>query len=214
MIDIENHYEGRFVLRISGVVCDIEKRNIQIDNYGNIINIQMIFKRDLEKIQIGQEILLYIESNEFFVFSDTIKWNGFLDKNIRDFIVQFENVSGIGTTTAANIYECLSLKGMSMKEICDEISVGNIELFCNIPGMDEKRAQKLVNSLRDTITYSEFYESNRDIFEQDVQVNEAIKILFSLGYVKSDIDNVISKIKINDDITAMEIVERAIELLR
>ena len=213
MIDIDNNYEDRFVLMISGVVLDMDKTAIKIDNFGNIINVRMIFRSDLDKVQIGQEIKIYIELNEFSVSSNTVKWYGFFDKNVRNFISQFEGVSGIGRMGAASIYESLLVNGMSMKDICDEISVGNVELFCKVPGIGEKSAQRIVNSLKNTITYPETYEINTDVSVNNSQVNEAVEILFSLGFVKSDVDNVISRLVIDNTITAMEIVDKAVEML-
>lgn len=198
-------------LVITGIVEEInfEKETVRFNNEDDIVDIRILLKNDIKKIICGQTIKLYIK---FQVDSDdNIEVHGFLDKSERDFIAQFDSVNGIGPKGAASIYETLTAKGMSMRDICFEISIGNYRVLTEAPGIGPKAAQKLIDELKNVITVD---ENSSILVSDNIQMREAVDTLKSLGFVQSDIDNVLCQIDINAEMQTMDIVQAAIEALQ
>lgn len=91
--------------------------------------------------QIGEETLLY---TSFIVRELSQTLYGFSEALERDFFEALLNVSGIGPKTA------LSLIGhMSLSDLQQAISDGNIPQIVRVPGIGKKTAERLVIELRD-----------------------------------------------------------------
>ena len=198
-------------LVINGLVenIDVEKKTIRLNNEGEVIDIEISLEDDIKKIVCGEELKLYIKlrmnlDNDIFV-------EGYLEKSKMDFLAQFDCVPGVGPKCISAIYETLTEKGMSMNDICFEISVGNYSVLDGVPGVGEKVAHRIIDTLKDTITVGEI---SSNLVSDNKQIGGAVDTLKSLGFVQSDIDTAIGKLNIRPGMQSMDIVQMAIEVLQ
>lgn len=207
--------QGYLRLVITGVVEDInlEEKIIRLNNEEEVVDVKMILENDIKQMVCGQAIKLYIKIRAD-IPDDDLEIQGYLDKSERDFIAQFElheDGFGVGPKGAASIYETLTAKGMSMKDICFEVSIGNYSVLEGVPGVGAKTAHKIINTLKDVITVG---ENSSILVNDNGQISEAVDTLKTLGFVQSDIDNVLSQINVNTEMQAIDIVQAAIEALQ
>lgn len=184
---------------ISGIVNKINDSIVEINTDGEINKVVFYSKQDIMSMNIGQKINFYAEivgrdDNDEDIY-------GYLSKNVRLFVEQFECVPGIGRKTAMDIYNNLTEKGMSMKSICLEIASKNVILLETI--IAPKCAQRIIDSLNNSIKCF----SDSELQSDNSLMLEAKEILLSLGFLNSDIDKAISKVNMSDKNSAMEVVE-------
>lgn len=199
--------QGYFRLVITGLVKDInyEKNVIRLDNDGEEVNICILSNREINSIRVGEEIKVYIKIR---AVSEEMNVLGYLSKEVRDFVAQFECVNGVGAKGAMSIYETLISRGMSMKDICFEISVGNSEIFRDIDGIGSKTVQRILATLKDNIIST---EGISDTVSDNPQLVEVVETLKSLGFVQSDINSAIGQLDITSEMQVMDIVQAAIK---
>ena len=197
--------ERYFRMTVIGVVEEInyESGEINFNNDGELLNIVML-KSDIANFNIKQEIKVHIVINEFNVIF------GYLSKAVRDFLAQFDCVNGVSTRAAGRIYDYCVSKGMSMKDLCFEVSAGNYDLFTNAPGIGMKSSRRIVEALKDTIVYQE----DVDMSCENEQVLSAVETLKSLGFNQTNIKEVIKGIDVVDGMSSMDIVQKAIIILQ
>lgn len=129
--------------------------------------------------QIGEETLLY---TSFIVREQSQSLYGFMDAMERDFFEALMNVSGIGPKTA------LSLIGhMSLGDLHQAISSGNIPQIVRVPGIGKKTAERLIIELRDKMaafipSTSSPLSMHSAAGPQAQKVSDAMNALVHLGY--------------------------------
>lgn len=195
-------------LTISGNVKQIEDNIVTIDTDGELNQVIFYSFQDIKSIKVGQNIKFYAEINADC--NDEVRIFGYLSKIVRLFVAQFESVPGVGRKTSMLIYDTLTEQGMSMNDICFEISAGNVTLLSTIPGIGSKAAQRIIDSLQNSIIAF----SDSETKENSKLFDEAKEILLSLGFLQTDIDSAISKLEINREGSAMEIVENVVNVLQ
>lgn len=195
-------------LSMAGMVKQIDNNTVTIDTDGELNQVIFSSLQDIKSIKAGQNIKFYAEIiNE--VLEELVIY-GYLSKNVRLFVSQFESVPGVGRKCAMEIYNTLTERGMSMNDICFEISAGNAALLSTINGIGPKAAQRIIDSLQNSIIA---FSDSKTKQNSNLLV-EAKEILLSLGFVQSDIENAISEVKINLEGSAMEIVENVVSVLQ
>lgn len=159
-------------LSISGIVKKIEGVVVTIETDGELNQVRFYSAQDLKKIAVEQKIRFYAEIDE------NLDIYGYFSKSVRKFVAQFESVSGVGRRGAMAIYNTLTEQGMSMNDICYEISARNVMMLSKIPGLNIKCAQRIIDSLQSTIM--SFHDNGAD--GQKTLLNEAKEMLLSLGF--------------------------------
>lgn len=191
-------------LSMAGIVKQIDNDTVTIDTDGELNQVIFYSLQDIKSIKVGQNIKFYAE------ISEKLGIYGYFSRNVRLFVSQFESVPGIGRKAAMQIYNTLTERGMSMNDICFEISARNVMLLNTIPAIGPKSAQRIIDSLQNSIIAF----SDSETKENSNLLIEAKEILLSLGFLQSDIDNAIGKVEINLEGSAMEIVEKVVSVLQ
>ena len=153
------------------------------------------------------ELLTYLHVRE-----DIMELYGFYDDHERDVFMQLNSISGIGPRSAMNI-----LSGTNAIEFKKKIIESDVESLTSIPGIGTKTAKRIIVELKDKFTDQEtgsdldflLVSSDKD------KIDDVTKVLISLGYKRSAINQVIKKLASKDglDENIEDIIKGALKLL-
>ena len=151
--------------------------------------------KTFEKIgNIGNDEKLYIFTN---VKEDDISLYGFKTQNERELFRELIKISGVGPKLTLAI-----LSTYNVKDVINIVLDNNSKLFTKVPGLGEKKAQKIILDLKDKVKKLNIIEiqneneniSNGKNIISDTSntklllMKEDIKLaLESLGYVNADV---------------------------
>ncbi len=173
------------VKKIDYVVLDINglgyKIYISLNTFENLV-------------EIGNDERLYIHTN---VKEDDISYYGFKKENERELFKALISISGVGPKLALAI-----LSTYNVKEIIDIVLESNARLFTKVPGLGDKKAQKIILDLVDKVKKLNIIEIHNEITDtvkgreivsdtsntELLLMKEDIKLaLDSLGYSNADV---------------------------
>ena len=153
------------------------------------------------------ELLTYLHVRE-----DIMELYGFYDDHERDVFMQLNSISGIGPRSAMNI-----LSGTDPIEFKKKIIDSDVASLTSIPGIGTKTAKRIIVELKDKFTDQEtgsdldflLVSSDKD------KIDDVTKVLISLGYKRSAINQVIKKLVSKDglDENIEDIIKGALKLL-
>ena len=153
------------------------------------------------------ELLTYLHVRE-----DIMELYGFYDDHERDVFMQLNSISGIGPRSAMNI-----LSGTNPIEFKKKIIDSDVASLTSIPGIGTKTAKRIIVELKDKFTDQEtgsdldflLVSSDKD------KIDDVTKVLISLGYKRSAINQVIKKLVSKDglDENIEDITKGALKLL-
>ena len=153
------------------------------------------------------ELLTYLHVRE-----DIMELYGFYDNHERDVFMQLNSISGIGPRSAMNI-----LSGTNPIEFKKKIIDSDVASLTSIPGIGTKTAKRIIVELKDKFTDQEtgsdldflLVSSDKD------KIDDVTKVLISLGYKRSAINQVIKKLVSKDglDENIEDIIKGALKLL-
>ena len=153
------------------------------------------------------ELLTYLHVRE-----DIMELYGFYDDHERDVFMQLNSISGIGPRSAMNI-----LSGTNPIEFKKKIIDSDVASLTSIPGIGTKTAKRIIVELKDKFTDQEtgsdldflLVSSDKD------KIDDVTKVLISLGYKRSAINQVIKKLVAKDglDENIEDIIKGALKLL-
>ena len=153
------------------------------------------------------ELLTYLHVRE-----DIMELYGFYDDHERDVFMQLNSISGIGPRSALNI-----LSGTNPIEFKKKIIDSDVASLTSIPGIGTKTAKRIIVELKDKFTDQEtgsdldflLVSSDKD------KIDDVTKVLISLGYKRSAINQVIKKLVSKDglDENIEDIIKGALKLL-
>ena len=153
------------------------------------------------------ELLTYLHVRE-----DIMELYGFYDDHERDVFMQLNSISGIGPRSAMNI-----LSGTNPIEFKKKIIDSDVASLTSIPGIGTKTAKRIIVELKDKFTDQEtgsdldflLVSSDKD------KIDDVTKVLISLGYKRSAINQVIKKLVSKDglDENIEDIIKSALKLL-
>lgn len=144
--------------------------------------------------EVGQDEKLYTYTH---VKEDDISFYGFKTENERELFKALISTSGVGPKLALAI-----LSTYNVKDVIDIVVESNSKLFTKVPGLGDKKAQKIILDLKDKVkklNIIETYNENGEISRGKVIISdtsntkvllmkEDIKLaLESLGYVNADV---------------------------
>ena len=153
------------------------------------------------------ELLTYLHVRE-----DIMELYGFYDDLERDVFMQLNSISGIGPRSAMNI-----LSGIDPIEFKKKIIDSDVASLTSIPGIGTKTAKRMIVELKDKFTDQDT-GSDLDFLlvsgDKD-KIDDVTKVLISLGYKRSAINQVIKKLVTKDglDDNIEDIIKRALKLL-
>ena len=153
------------------------------------------------------ELLTYLHVRE-----DIMELYGFYNDHERDVFMQLNSISGIGPRSAMNI-----LSGTDPIEFKKKIIDSDVASLTSIPGIGTKTAKRMIVELKDKFTDQDT-GSDLDFLlvsgDKD-KIDDVTKVLISLGYKRSAINQVIKKLVTKDglDDNIEDIIKRALKLL-
>jgi len=153
------------------------------------------------------ELMTYLHVRE-----DIMELYGFYDDHERDVFMQLNSISGIGPRSAMNI-----LSGTDPIEFKKKIIDSDVASLTSIPGIGTKTAKRIIVELKDKFTDQDT-GSDLDFLlvsgDKD-KIDDVTKVLISLGYKRSAINQVIKKLvtKGGLDDNIEDIIKRALKLL-
>ena len=153
------------------------------------------------------ELLTYLHVRE-----DIMELYGFYDDHERDVFMQLNSISGIGPRSAMNI-----LSGTNPIEFKKKIIDSDVASLTSIPGIGTKTAKRIIVELKDKFTDKEtgsdldflLLSSDKD------KIDDVTKVLISLGYKRSAINQVIKKLVSKNvlDENIEDIIKGALKIL-
>jgi len=153
------------------------------------------------------ELLTYLHVRE-----DIMELYGFYDDHERDVFMQLNSISGIGPRSAMNI-----LSGTDPIEFKKKIIDSDVASLTSIPGIGTKTAKRIIVELKDKFTDQDT-GSDLDfllVSGDKGKIDDVTKVLISLGYKRSAINQVIKKLVTKDglDDNIEDIIKGALKLL-
>jgi len=153
------------------------------------------------------ELMTYLHVRE-----DIMELYGFYDDQERDLFMQLNSISGIGPRSAMNI-----LSGTDPIEFKKKIIDSDVASLTSIPGIGTKTAKRIIVELKDKFTDQDT-GSDLDfllVSDDKDKIDDVMKVLVSLGYKRSAINQVIKKLVTEDglDDNIEDIIKGALKLL-
>ena len=153
------------------------------------------------------ELLTYLHVRE-----DIMVLYGFYDDHERDVFMQLNSISGIGPRSAMNI-----LSGTDPIEFKKKIIDSDVASLTSIPGIGTKTAKRIIVELKDKFIDQDT-GSDLDfllVSDDKDKIDDVMKVLVSLGYKRSAINQVIKKLVTEDglDDNIEDIIKGALKLL-
>jgi len=136
------------------------------------------------------ELMTYLHVRE-----DIMELYGFYDDHERDVFMQLNSISGIGPRSAMNI-----LSGTDPIEFKKKIIDSDVASLTSIPGIGTKTAKRIIVELKDKFTDQDT-GSDLDFLllsGDKGKIEDVTKVLISLGYKRSAINQVIKKLVTKD----------------
>ncbi len=153
------------------------------------------------------ELLTYLHVRE-----DIMELYGFYDDHERDVFMQLNSISGIGPRSAMNI-----LSGTNPIEFKKKIIDSDVASLTSIPGIGTKTAKRIIVELKDKFTDQDTGSDLDFLLESSDKdkIDDVTKVLISLGYKPSAINQVIKKLVAKDglDENIEDIIKGALKLL-
>lgn len=165
----------------------------------------LLSKKDLETIQIGQDVELYIHTH---VREDAFDLFGFISPAHKQIFSLLISVSGIGPKIALNI-----LSVLSPSELKNAILHKDLAKLSAAPGIGKKTAERLALELKDKIIKIDIAIPNPSVADYSVKTSleQAIR---GLGFSKSQSDKAITSLNEEDlHLPLEELIKKTLNLL-
>jgi len=140
---------------------------LDVNGVGYLVNISIT---TFEKISEKETVSLFIHTN---VKEDSITLFGFFTQSEKEMFELLISISGIGPKVSLGI-----LSGISVDNLKEAISGGNVSRLIAIPGIGRKTAERVVLELRNKV---DAIRADGMIKETSAK-DEAISALATLGY--------------------------------
>ena len=164
--------------------------------------------------EVGVDQKVYIHTN---VKEDDISFYGFKSENERELFKALVSISGVGPKLALAI-----LSTYNTKDVIDIVLDANVKLLTKVPGLGDKKAQKLILDLKDKVkklNVLEIYRENGEVSQgksiisdtsnsRVLMMKEDLKLaLESLGYSNPDLSKWIN----DEELATYDRIEDAIK---
>lgn len=147
----------------------------------------------------------------FYVREDNISLYGFATKEELKMFELLISVSGVGAKSAISMLSAISPSDFAMAIISDDVTK-----LKKVPGVGAKTAQRIILELKDKLKNEEITENVGEqvanFVPNSTEVDEAMSALQILGYVKRDIEKVLSGLDLSGK-TTQEIIKLGLKYL-
>ncbi len=189
---------------------------IAIDINGLAYKVYISLKTYESLSDLGSNQKVYIYTN---VKEDNISFYGFKSENERELFRSLVSISGVGPKLALAI-----LSTYNTKDVIDIVLDGNVKLLTKVPGLGDKKAQKLILDLKDKVkklNILEIYKENGEVSQgksivsdtsnaKILMMKEDLKLaLESLGYSNPDLSKWIK----DEELAKYSRIEDAIKVI-
>ena len=184
---------------ISGVVEEIEKDKVVVDNNGIGYGI-FASQSTLEQIGIGEQVKIY---TYFSVREDAMQLYGFLSRQELQLFKLLIGVSGVGPKGGLAILSTCPGDSLSMAVLADDAKA-----ISKAPGIGAKTAQKIIIELKDKIVGETI---SKPMTKASGVVGDAVEALTALGYSQTMAYQAIKSIENVDGMDVEEILKKALK---
>lgn len=169
---------------------------IDINGLGYKVNISLKTYEDLKEVGEDEKLYIYTKVKE-----DDISFYGFKNESERELFKEIISINGVGPKLAIAI-----LSTFHVREVIDIVLGDQSKIFTRVPGLGDKKAQKIILDLKDKVkklNVIEQVKENKDILKGKnvisstspteistglLLMKEDVKMaLESLGYVNADV---------------------------
>lgn len=158
------------IATIQGEVLEINQDNAVINLGG--LGLRIFIPTPVKQaLRIGEVATLH---THLVVREDALTLYGFDTRETRDFYTVLLGVDGIGPRTALAV-----LSTMSLNSIRQAVASGQVEMFCHVPGIGKKTAQKMLLHLEDKVGGIHTTSFSYPMRDSD---SEILAALTALGY--------------------------------
>jgi len=189
---------------IRGTITDLKPAGIVVEAAG-VGYFATISLNTYSKLNGKKEVMLLIHQ---VIRDDAHLLFGFADKNERDIFRNLITVNGVGANTAM-----MMLSYLNTDEIISAITTENVTALKAVKGIGLKTAQRIIIDLKDKL--GKIPETGQIFLSTDNTIrNEALSALVMLGFVKKDVEKVVSKILQEQPGTTVEsVIKQALKRL-
>ncbi|MDK2918448.1 MAG: holliday junction helicase RuvA [Candidatus Petromonas sp.] len=156
-----------------------------------------------------ESVTLY---TQMIVREDDISLCGFSTRNELKMFDLLKTVKGVGTKVALGI-----LSSISYLDLVNILASGDTNSLTKAPGIGKKTAQRIILELKDKVSkkiqldnIDEYSLENNFIYSSG-ENNEAVEALVSLGYSKTEAQEVLRKI--DNNLSIEDMIKQALKLL-
>lgn len=159
----------------------------------------------------GHDVTLHIHTH---VKQDGINLFGFYTIQERDIFELMLTVSGIGPKMSINI-----LSGISVSELLNAISKGDLKKLISIPGLGKKTAERLILELKEKVIKKMIIEETPEGTdrqrEKDIIKEDALSALVNLGYKNNIAQDALDKVmsELTTDLAMEQILKKTLKIL-
>ena len=165
--------------------------------------------KSINSIEKGNEVKIYTFMK---VREDDISLYGFLNNEELITFEQLISVGGIGAKSAITVLSNISPSKFALSVITNDVNT-----LKKLPGIGAKTAQRIILELKDKMKTNDAVDSKSvenlsDNIEINNNIQDAIEALCVLGYMRKDVENVLSKIN-TDNLSLEEIIKQGLKFL-
>lgn len=159
------------------------------------------------RYELNQSSTIYVEQ---IVRENEQTLYGFFDLNEKELFEKLTSVSGIGPKSALAI-----LAGDDTSGVFSAIESGDVTYLTKFPGVGKKTAQQIILDLQGKISIEESPTANNTGLDlsANMELNDGLEALLSLGYSVKDVKKITDKLKASEANTADEYVREGLKLL-
>ncbi|GKQ42121.1 Holliday junction ATP-dependent DNA helicase RuvA [Companilactobacillus sp. RD055328] len=161
------------------------------------------------RYEVNNQSTIYVEQ---IVRENEQSLYGFYDLAEKQLFEKLTSVSGIGPKSALAI-----LAGEDTNGVFNAIEAGDITYLTKFPGVGKKTAQQILLDLQGKIQTADKNTSSLSSTGLDLsanmELNDGLEALISLGYSTKDVKKITDKLKASDAKTADEYVREGLKLL-
>jgi len=169
---------------------------LDVNGVGYLVNISIT---TFEKISEKETVSLFIHTN---VKEDSITLFGFFTQSEKEMFELLISISGIGPKVSLGI-----LSGISVDDLKEAISSGNVSRLIAIPGIGRKTAERVVLELRNKVDAIRADGMVKETSAKD----EAISALATLGYQRQLSEKVVRDLlSENSNYSLEELIRKAL----
>ena len=165
--------------------------------------------KSINSIEKGMEVKIYTFMK---VREEDISLYGFLNNEELITFEQLISVGGIGAKSAITVLSNISPSKFALSVITNDVNT-----LKKLPGIGAKTAQRIILELKDKMKTNDAVDSKSvenlsDNIEINNNIQDAIEALCVLGYMRKDVENVLSKIN-TDNLSVEEIIKQGLKFL-